>query len=232
MLPSVIATAQSVMDAPIPTIAPTNTSSAATTSRTRYSLGDYGIEVHAAAGIPHPLTGGFGIKYRRTAYLGGDLGAYTLKKKINGTDGKVKIANKDVRVKWYPFNGAFFGGLIYGRQTIDIEGTRPSKLEYAGTKLDLNLTATTTINSSYVTPHIGWDCQWDSGFVMGFDLGWQFSFGATAESDAGIGDPMVDEAVKKTESYRSLHDDVDSFARLVGNTDLLHVTILRLGWIF
>lgn len=74
----------------------------------------------------------------------------------------------EVALRVYPMRGVFFVGVGFGQQVID------------GTVTDLQAgipfgaSALARVESWVITPRVGWQWVWSSGFAMGVDLGAQF----------------------------------------------------------
>jgi hypothetical protein len=74
----------------------------------------------------------------------------------------------EVALRIYPMRGVFFVGVGAGQQVIDAIVTE----KQAGTPIGLGGSA--RVESWVITPRIGWQWVWRSGFAMGVDLGVQF----------------------------------------------------------
>ena len=79
----------------------------------------------------------------------------------------------EIALRIYPLRGTFFIGVGAGQQVIDaFVGEKQ-----AGTPISLGGSA--RVQSWVLTPRIGWQWVWSSGFAMGLDLGVQFVVGHT-----------------------------------------------------
>jgi len=74
----------------------------------------------------------------------------------------------EVAVRVYPMRGVFFLGVGFGQQVVDGDVTAIQ----AG--VPFGATALARVESWVITPRIGWQWVWRSGFAMGLDLGVQF----------------------------------------------------------
>ena len=68
----------------------------------------------------------------------------------------------------YPLRGTFFIGAGFGQQTLDGSVTQLVSGAPFGP------TASGRVQSWVITPRIGWQWVWRSGFAMGLDFGVQF----------------------------------------------------------
>ena len=79
----------------------------------------------------------------------------------------------EVALRIYPLRGTFFLGMGAGQQVIDAsvnDKTSP-----------LPIGASARVQSWVLTPRIGWQWVWSSGFAMGLDFGVQFVVGHTED---------------------------------------------------
>jgi hypothetical protein len=73
----------------------------------------------------------------------------------------------EVALRVYPMRGTFFIGLGAGLQNID--GTVAEK------QGDFTGVGTVSVQTWFLTPRVGWQWVWGSGFALGFDIGVQFT---------------------------------------------------------
>ncbi|RPH70692.1 MAG: hypothetical protein EHM78_10420 [Myxococcaceae bacterium] len=79
----------------------------------------------------------------------------------------------EVALRVYPLRGSFFLGVGVGQQVIDAVVTEKQ------TGSPIGLGGSARVDSWVITPRIGWQWVWSSGFAMGLDLGAQFVLGHT-----------------------------------------------------
>jgi hypothetical protein len=79
----------------------------------------------------------------------------------------------EVALRIYPLRGIFYLGVGAGQQVIDAVVTE----KQAGSPIGIGGSA--RVESWVITPRIGWQWVWSSGFAMGVDLGAQFVLGHT-----------------------------------------------------
>ena len=77
----------------------------------------------------------------------------------------------EVGLRIYPLRGTFFLGVGAGQQVIDASVTDKTS--------PLAIGASARVQSWVLTPRIGWQWVWSSGFAMGLDFGVQFVVGHT-----------------------------------------------------
>jgi hypothetical protein len=76
----------------------------------------------------------------------------------------------EIALRIYPLRGTFYVGVGAGQQVIDAVVTEKQSIGIGGSA---------RVNSWVITPRIGWQWVWSSGFAMGLDLGAQFVVGHT-----------------------------------------------------
>ena len=75
----------------------------------------------------------------------------------------------EVALRIYPLRGTFFLGVGAGQQVIDASVTDKTS--------PLSIGASARVQSWVLTPRIGWQWVWSSGFAMGLDFGVQLVVG-------------------------------------------------------
>jgi len=79
----------------------------------------------------------------------------------------------EVALRIYPLRGTFFLGVGAGQQVLDASVTDKTSLIPVG--------GSARVQSWVLTPRIGWQWVWSSGFAMGLDFGVQFVVGHTED---------------------------------------------------
>lgn len=183
-----------------------------------------------AIGVPHPVTGALDIVYADFISLslsGGRFGT-----KVEETD--LEIRNWDATLRWFPFAGSFFVGAARGQQ--GVVGKRKIDLDVTsgGAALKVPTTLRLEIESDYLTPQIGWFARWDSGFTLGFDIGYQMPSGAKSDLQTSFENVSAasEEAVRNSAEYKKNKKDVEDAAEAIGKTAIPYVSFLRIGWLF
>ncbi|HUM11213.1 MAG TPA: hypothetical protein VLT82_09720 [Myxococcaceae bacterium] len=89
--------------------------------------------------------------------------------KSDTTDANLnKFEAWEVALRIYPMRGVFFLGVGFGQQVLDGDVTELQ------TGTPFGATALARVESWVITPRLGWQWVWSSGFAMGVDLGVQF----------------------------------------------------------
>lgn len=167
-------------------------------------------------GFPHPLEVALESKYRD--YFGFQ-GTYGFIPEISIKDVKAKMNAWDVRLRWFPFNGAFYVGAGYGQQTV--EGSKTQVI------LGTSTTASVKVENKFFTPQLGWRWTWESGFFMGLDLGWQFA----KDADTSVSS-NANALIQAQPQYTTLVNDVKKYGNDYGNKGLPSFTLLHFGFLF
>ncbi len=188
---------------------PSESSSESKSSERAFRLGPA-----VAVAIPHPLNVGLECKLYNWAGFAFDYGFLP---SITISNVSVKMNSWDVRARLFPFQGAFFLGVAYGKQ--DLTGTRSENI------LGTAQTTTMKISTTTLTPHIGW--RWGSRFVWGFDLGVQLapSHKNTLTTTASAGQ-------QSDPAYTSAVNDLNKVADDIGSATLPFITALHFGFMF
>jgi hypothetical protein len=193
-------------------------------------LGDFRIGPSVAVGLPHPLTGALDIVY--ADFVGLSLSAGRSGTELDKTE--LEIRNWDLTLRWFPFRGSFFFGAAYGQQGIVGKRTVDLEVDASGVPLTVPTTLRLEIESTYLTPQLGWFARWDSGFMLGFDLGLQMPSGAKSELQTSFANVSAasEAAVITSEDYIKNKKDVEDAAEMIGKQALPYITFLRMGWLF
>ncbi len=130
---------------------------------------------------------------------------------------KAKASAFDARLRWFPFNGAFFLGATLGFQ--NLTGT--------GSISGSSATSTIDVKTTFWTPTLGWRWAWESGFVMGLDFGWQMAVSSTSTFSTN-----ASAIVQATSEYQNTKTDVEKVGKDLGNTALPSITLIHIGYMF
>ncbi|MFN8944695.1 MAG: hypothetical protein ACK5WZ_08725 [Pseudobdellovibrionaceae bacterium] len=189
-------------------------------SATKQSTNDEQYGFHFSAGFPSGY--GAGLDYQ-TADLqwgfGAEVSGFSLK---SGTAPEVKAALSQIKIsgRYHPWAGSFYTGLHLGAQTTTFEGT--------DTYLGQKLTAKMEIKNNFLTPHIGWQWIFDSGILLGFELGAQVNTGAKTN----LTEPTTNTLILEDASYKEDKKKIEDEAKKFGESTLPHLILLRLGYMF
>lgn len=187
---------------------------------------NFRIGVTGALEFPHIVN--FGLETLMYQKYGFSIDRGAVSRNINGID--VSIVHTDLRFRYHPWGGSFFGGIALGQHTLTGEKSRDITYSGATVKTNVKITA----KSNYVTPHIGWFTIWEPGFTMGLDLGWLFPVSPkTTVDDTYSGLPAgTEETFRNTAEYTKLKSDVDDSVQAYSKKSLPFVTMIRMGWMF
>jgi hypothetical protein len=179
-------------------------------------FGPWRLGASAALGIPHPVTYGLDATWNRTVAVALSFGSFTAE-----TGGvTLKISNWDIRARWFPWRSSFFLGVACGAQTLGV--VAENEIEGEPYKVTID------VKTSYLTPHFGWLARWRSGFMLGFEVGYQMPL-ANA-STVSVDSNLDEEALAEDKEFQSSLDDAEDAADEFGEKALPYVTLLRLGY--
>lgn len=167
-----------------------------------------------ALGFPTPFRFGVDTKYDNMFGLAFSYGLFP---SLTLSSISLKFNSWRVDAKVYPFSGAMYVGVGFGKQTLNANYSKVT----ASTPVNYAL----SVNSTIITPHIGWRWVWASGFFYGMEAGVQLSASSTATftTDAPA-------AVQATAEYTSNKKDIEDKGKTFGQTTLPHFALVQLGW--
>lgn len=145
---------------------------------------------------------------------------YSFVPSITIKDSKLEFNAWDVRLKWYPGKSAMFWGVAIGQQSLT--GTKSDTISGVAT------TVTVDLDTLFVTPHIGWNWTWDSGFFMGMDIGLQLA----ASRDTTVTTNITNTTITNSQEYRDLESKVKDAGDTIGKIPLPMFTFLKVGFFF
>lgn len=183
---------------------------------------DWHVGPALSVSIPHPINYGIEVGFKKYASFGFQTGSY----EADVGDVKAEISNWDLRARWHPFQGTFFAGVAYGTQTLGVEAKK--KIDVAGGKTETTMAI--DVDTVYTTPHIGWIGATESGFLFGFELGYQMANSSKAKNlkittDAAAPNPAG------TKEFTDLQKNVEDAAEMIGKKSLPHLGF-KFGWMF
>jgi len=184
--------------------------------------------------IPHILTGEVALIYtpRWTIAVRGGGFAYTFQSDSYAIP--ASVAAGDLRLRYFPFNGSFFVGLAGGLQNLAGSTTQTYNVTVQGQNLAIPASASASVLTPYVTPHLGWFVVTRSGFTFGFEAGVQFAFNSTSNLNLSISDPTQSQYLSYLQAlpqYQQVQSDVQGDIDKYAN-HWLPYTSIRLGWTF
>ncbi len=144
----------------------------------------------------------------------------------------LKFQSWDLVGRWHPWMSSFFVGLGYVSQSIDIEA-KDKIDDGAGKKVSTKLSV--GVDTNYLMPHLGWMAVWDSGFTLGFEIGYKMHMNhetnkVKAEFDGATAAQVA--AVTGTEDYKKQTKNVNDAIDAFGEKSLPYINLLKIGYLF
>ena len=169
--------------------------------------------------VPHPAQVGLDARLL-DGYLG--LSVHKgLMPAVNIDKYDVKLDNSDIGIKFHPWQGSFYVGALMGSQEVSFKGVEEIKGQI------VNIQG--KVKSKYLTPHVGWQWRYDSGFYMGIHLGWQIS--SEAKTSISAASPNLN-LLENTQEYKDAKKDLEDQGNDLGNKALPSVGLFQIGWMF
>jgi hypothetical protein len=179
--------------------------------------GPFSLGPTVGIAIPHPAN--IGLEGRFNRYFGFAIN-YGFLPQISFEDVKLKMNSYDARVRIFPFQGAFFVGTSFGKQSIVANTVAITD----GTASSLTLEATTL----YLTPTLGWRWGGQTGLIFGIDFGWQVVLSSSAQLRGSYGDQVI----QFSPEYQEAKADVERVAKDIAQTSLPSFTMIHIGYLF
>lgn len=167
-------------------------------------------------GFPTPLRFGLDVKYTDIFQISFDYGLFP---KLTVSNVSVKFNSWRLGAKVFPFRGAMYVGLSFGKQSFD--GTMSNTVQNQAVNYALH------VDSTILVPHIGWKWNWESGLFMGMELGVQLATKSTSAFDSN-----ADNSIKSADEYTSAQADVEAKGNTFGKQALPHFALFQIGWMF
>lgn len=180
--------------------------------------------------VPHIINVGFEtLTYRK---FGMSLNYGNISRNVSGVD--VGMKHSDIRLRYHPWAGSFFGGVAVGQHTLTGEKSKDISLTYSGTTTVVPTTVKVSASSNYVAPHIGWFSVWESGFTMGLDLGWMVPTGAKSSVEATFSNlpAGAETELRNTPEFTKAKKEVEDAADSYIKKSLPFISMIRIGWMF
>jgi hypothetical protein len=131
---------------------------------------------------------------------------------------EVKIDNYEINIRWHPNQTAFYLGLGYGNQEIEIKDSDVISGQNVSGKLE--------VESKYLKPAIGWIwMKKNSQFFWGMEFGWQFP------SDDKTTVTTSQDLTGNTD-YDKLVQDITDIGDQLGQSAVPNIGLVKLGWFF
>lgn len=169
-----------------------------------------------AAGFPSPFR--FGIDARGYNYFGMGLD-YGFLPTLDFSAVKIKYNSWRVLGRFFPFQGAFFLGVGFGKQ--NLTGSSSNTVQTAAVSYSIELSTT------ILTPHLGWRWTGQSGLFFGMEFGLQLASSSTSTFSSDAATALQGDATFLAEKAK-----IEDEARKLGNTTLPHFALLQIGYLF
>ncbi|MGE0172940.1 MAG: hypothetical protein AB7T49_09150 [Oligoflexales bacterium] len=150
-------------------------------------------------------------------------------------DVSIKVSNWDLRTRWHPFGGSFFFGVAYGHQKFSAKTLQTFQGEMVGDQgRSLPMELQLDVDIEYLTPHLGWFAVWNSGFTLGFEVGYQKALSSDSDFNTGYVflNESEEEQVTTSEKYKKEKKDMEDTAEAFGEKGIPYINLIRLGWLF
>jgi len=198
----------------------TETKSEEPTDSSKGLLGDFRIGPSVTLlGFPTPFRFGIEAKYNNLIGLSIDYGFFP---SLTLSTVKVKYNSWRVGAQVYPFQGAFYIGFGFGKQNFTGAFTKDT----AGTSVDYNL----AINTTILTPHLGWRWVGASGFFFGMEVGAQLASSSSATFTSSVDRSTLSPTAQA--EYDTNKADVEDKGKTFGQTTLPAFALVQMGWLF
>ncbi len=166
-------------------------------------------------GLPHPFN--IGLVYLHSSkHFSAEANWGQIDVDYEGTD--TNLHNKEINLRYHPTSQAFFIGLGYGQQDIELK-----KVETVSAQ---KVQARVKFDSNYWLPHVGWMTNTqDGGFFWALELGWQIPTNGKTRITTNVdltGNPDYDDLIK------DVTDTVDK----VGKSSIPNIAVIKFGWLF
>ncbi len=192
-----------------------------------FGLGAGLFGIHAAVGLPHPVTFGLDWQPMKLVTVNLDMGKFGLKV---GSQGTFDLTNFELTGRFHPFSGSFFVGAAFGRQSLSVSATKSYVVTgYA----DQDTTLKIAVKSTYWTPMLGW--VWgagNSGLTFGMEFGYLMPLSPKATTTVTMTDAAAEAALKATPEFQKQQKDSNDLAEKLGKASIPFVTLLRIGYLF
>ncbi len=166
--------------------------------------------------LPRPINGEAQLKI--TDFFGVGVN-YTLLPKITYQDASLSTWALQGIARVYPFGGAFYVGAGIGRQSLHASGE------------DAPFHAEVDVASLFVNPQVGFLWVLKAGLALNVGLGVHIPIGAKPEIVVSDSTGRIPPAAFNLAAQR-LRDDVEAVSRLIAETPLPAVDLLKVGFFF
>lgn len=171
----------------------------------------------ASAGFPRPLSIEGIVKLERLLALGFEYSTLPRTRVSDVHFGAWAIAGS---ARVFPMRGPFFLGLRAGRQHLSADA--------AVSGYGYTVPITLGVDTTFLSPQIGFLWTWDPGFTLGIDAGLQIPL--SSDTSSSLARSTMPSAVQQAVS--PAQRTAESVAGTVGQTVLPTVDLLKVGMLF
>lgn len=176
-------------------------------------LGPVRLGVLVGIGIPSPASAQLLFKYKEVVGANLELGMLPTLSVPIGHDVKIHQEMIDFSLRLYPFKGAFFLGCGLGAQKISVNGKETSN-GHTGT-------GSASVNTTFVSPRLGFVHKFDFGLALGMDIGAEIPIGGSVDVSIDAGGVSL-----------SPPKEVVDLANTIKSTPIPIIHLLQVGYIF
>lgn len=189
---------------------------------------DFRFGVSAALAIPHMLD--FALESQIQKRFAVSLNYGNVSRSLNNID--VSIKHQEVRARFFYKESSFFFGLGLGQHELIGELDRDIKTSETSQTVSAHGKLKATAN--YFVPHLGWLLTWDSGVILGFDVGYLIPSNAKSSFSHGFKNvgSETESALMESADFKKLKKDLEDSAKKYASSPTPFTSLLRLGWMF
>jgi len=189
---------------------------------------NFRVGATAALTLPHMLNFAVETLIRKDFSVSANYG--NVSRSLSNVD--VTLRHADIRLRWFPYETPFFVGLALGQHQLtgelDRNVTEPTSKQTVGAHGKL------VASANYVAPHVGWFSVWDSGFIVGLDIGYLLPASPKSKFTASFKNPPAgtESALEETSEFKNLKTDLEDAAKKHASKPTPFASLLRFGWMF
>lgn len=192
---------------------------------------DFRVGATASLALPHMLN--FALESLIGSNMSVALNYGNVTRSLSNVD--VSLKHQDIRFRWFPYSSSFFVGIGLGQHQLTGELDRNITIKGPDNK-DIAVAARGKLSASakYAVPHVGWFSVWESGFVVGFDVGYLFPTDTKSSFSHTFKNPPAgsEGTLVETPEFKKLKNDLEDSAKKHASRPAPFTSLLRLGWMF
>jgi hypothetical protein len=191
---------------------------------------NYRLGLSASLSLPHMLN--FALESMIGSNFSVSVNYGNVTRSLNNVD--VSLKHQDIRLRWFPYSTSFFVGLGLGQHQLTGELDRTIKVSAESNAVSAPVNGKLKASATYAVPHVGWFSIWDSGFVVGFDVGYLLPANSKSTFSHTFKNAPAGSETALTESadFKKLKSDLEDSAKKHASRPTPFTSLLRLGWMF